>query len=72
MSEVEEHGSEPVVNLVQSALFVRRLQDRLQNTEAVRIMLCSAEAPLKIHTTSQRFGHTFSFNGFSLSYDHFH
>lgn len=30
MSEVEEHGSEPVVNLIQSTLFVWRLQDRLQ------------------------------------------
>lgn len=28
MSEVEEHGSEPVVNLIQSPLFVWRLQDR--------------------------------------------
>lgn len=30
VSEEEEHGSEPVVNLIQSALFVWRLQDRLQ------------------------------------------
>lgn len=30
VSEVKEHGGEPVVNLIQSALFVWRLQDRLQ------------------------------------------
>lgn len=30
VSEEEEHGSEPVVNLIQSALFVWRLQNRLQ------------------------------------------
>lgn len=30
VSEVEEHGGEPVVNLIQRALFVRRLQDRLR------------------------------------------
>lgn len=30
VSEVEEHGGEPVVNLIQSALLVYRLQDRLQ------------------------------------------
>lgn len=31
VSEVVEHGSEPVVDLIQSALFVWRLQDRLQS-----------------------------------------
>lgn len=34
VSEIEEHGREPVVNLVQSALFVWRLQDGLlDNTQ---------------------------------------
>lgn len=30
VSEEIEHGCEPVVNFIQSALIVRRLQDRLQ------------------------------------------
>lgn len=34
--EVEEHGGEPVVNLIQGALFVWRLQDRL-HTKMVRL-----------------------------------
>lgn len=33
VSEIEEHGSEPVVNLIQSALFVWRLEDRLQTVK---------------------------------------